>query len=67
VIIELVSFGSRTSADVRADHAWDTLGSVPAVRHRRILALVGEEFVVPGPRVADAVAQLAEALHPDVR
>jgi iron complex transport system substrate-binding protein len=67
VIVELVSFGSRTSADVQTDHAWDALGSVPAVRHRRILALVGEEFVVPGPRVADAVAQLAEALHPDVR
>jgi hypothetical protein len=30
-----------------------------------VLALTGDEFVVPGPRVVDATRKLASALHPD--
>ncbi|HMF98134.1 MAG TPA: helical backbone metal receptor [Vicinamibacterales bacterium] len=44
--------------------AWDALASVPAVKNRNILVLQGEEFVVPGPRVADATMKLAAVLHP---
>ena len=42
---------------------WNVLASVPAVRNRRIQVLVGDEFVVPGPRVSAAAQRLAEALH----
>ena len=37
--------------------AWNALGSVPAVRNHRVLALIGDEFVVPGPRVVGRHAQ----------
>ena len=45
--------------------AWQALTSIPAVRAGRILVLSGDHFVVPGPRVADAVEAMARALHPD--
>jgi len=62
VIIEL----RYTREDAASDlSAWQTLPSVPAVRNRRVYLLRGEEFVVPGPRVAAATEQLARTLHPD--
>jgi len=45
--------------------AWTALSSIPAVRSHRILVLSGDHFVVPGPRVADAVEAMAKALHPE--
>ncbi len=47
-------------------NAWNRLSAVPAVRNHRVILLTGEEFVVPGPRVAEATRRLAAALHPDV-
>ena len=47
--------------------AWDRLSAVPAVKNHRVILLTGEEFVVPGPRVAQATQRLAAALHPEVR
>ena len=40
-------------------------GSVPAVKTNRVYLLVGDEFVVPGPRVVDATRKLAQTLHPE--
>ncbi len=64
VIIELrYARGDTTApADLRA---WDALSAVPAVRNRKIFMLQGEEFVVPGPRVAAATERLAKTLHPE--
>jgi iron complex transport system substrate-binding protein len=62
VIIELRYARGDAAADMTA---WNTLPSVPAVRNRRVYQLRGEEFVVPGPRVAAATEQLARTLHPD--
>ena len=66
VIIEL-RYGqsakdSNPSRDLRA---WDALGSVPAVKAKQIHVLVGDEFVVPGPRIVDAARRLAQILHPE--
>lgn len=47
--------------------AWNRLSAVPAVKNHRVILLTGEEFVVPGPRVAQAVRRMAVALHPNVR
>jgi iron complex transport system substrate-binding protein len=47
--------------------AWNRLSAVPAVKNHRVILLTGEEFVVPGPRVAQATQRLAAALHPQVR
>jgi iron complex transport system substrate-binding protein len=65
VIIELRYGDSAQSLDVKRElSAWDALPSVPAVRNHRVYILVGDEFVVPGPRVVDATRKLAQALHP---
>ena len=45
--------------------AWRALPAVPAVKTGRVYLLVGDEFVVPGPRVAEAVRRLAATLHPE--
>jgi iron complex transport system substrate-binding protein len=66
VIVELLYGDSLKNADVAKElRVWDTVPSIPAVRTRRIVALTGDEFVVPGPRVVDATRKLARALHPD--
>lgn len=67
VILELRGeFGSVPPADVERDRKiWWTLPSVPAVRSGRIYILTGASFVVPGPRVADAVERIARTLHPE--
>lgn len=44
---------------------WQTVASVPAVRNQRVLPLYGDQFVVPGPRIADAAEAMARALHPE--
>jgi ABC-type Fe3+-hydroxamate transport system substrate-binding protein len=43
---------------------WNTLASIPAVRDRRVHALVGDHVVVAGPRIAQGAAAIARALHP---
>jgi cobalamin transport system substrate-binding protein len=62
VILELRYARDDAAADMSA---WNALPSVPAVRNRRVHLLRGEEFVVPGPRVADATETLARTLHPE--
>jgi iron complex transport system substrate-binding protein len=66
VIIEL-HYGRSLSADQLAAEAlvWNGLPAVPAVRHKRVHLLLGDEFVVPGPRLATAAEQLSRAVHPD--
>jgi iron complex transport system substrate-binding protein len=66
VIIELRYGDSLATADIPKELlVWNALASVPAVRNHRIHALVGDEFVVPGPRVVEATRKLAHTLHPD--
>jgi len=44
---------------------WNALASVPAVKTGRVHLLVGDEFVVPGPRIAVAADRFARTLHPE--
>jgi iron complex transport system substrate-binding protein len=65
VVIELWYGDLARDLDLRGQvQAWSAFGSVPAVRNRRVYELAGDEFVVPGPRVAAATRRLAETLHP---
>ena len=65
VILELREQRDWTAADTAGTvAAWSRLAAVPAVKNRRVLVVAGEGLVVPGPRVADAVDRLAQALHP---
>ena len=68
VIIEL-RYGDSVKAAAlpRELEVWNSLTSVPAVKNHRVCGLIGDEFVVPGPRVVDAVRRLARTLHPEAR
>jgi iron complex transport system substrate-binding protein len=65
IIIDL-HYGRALSAEQidRERAAWQALPSLPAVREGRVALLVGDEFVVPGPRLADAAESIADVLHP---
>jgi iron complex transport system substrate-binding protein len=66
VIIELQYGDSARRKQLASDlRVWDALPSVPAVRNRRVHLLVGDEFVVPGPRIALAADRFARTLHPE--
>jgi iron complex transport system substrate-binding protein len=64
IIIEL-HYGAELSASaLGAERAvWNQLPAVPAVKNGRVYLLQGDEFVVPGPRVVQAAAKLAETIH----
>ena len=62
VIIEIGA--ETTSTKGRNLQAWEALGSVPAVRTKRIYLLTGDGMMNPGPRVAESVRRMAQVLHP---
>jgi iron complex transport system substrate-binding protein len=63
VIIEI---GADTaSASGRNLGAWDAVGSVPAVRNKRIYLLAGDGMMNPGPRISESVRRVAAVLHPE--
>lgn len=65
IIVELrYGQGDRALNVERELEPWMALASVPAVRTRRLHLLVGDEFVVPGPRIVLAAERLARVLHP---
>ena len=66
VIVELRYGDDRRAVNVEQElDIWKTLPSVPAVRNRQLHLLVGDEFVVPGPRIVNAARRFARALHPE--
>ena len=66
VIIELLYGDDMKRARLEPERqVWNRLGSLPAVKTGRIHLVVGDEFVVPGPRIAGAAEQLARTIHPE--
>jgi len=64
VIIELRYGNSQRALEAQRElSVWDAL---PSVRNRQVHILVGDQFVIPGPRVVEAARQLARTLHPNV-
>jgi iron complex transport system substrate-binding protein len=66
VILEL-RYGDALTPD-RLDaerRVWNALPAVPAVKNNRVHLLVGDEFVVPGPRIVIAAERFARTLHPE--
>lgn len=63
VIIEIGV--DTSSAKGRNLSAWNALGSIPAVRNKRIYQLRGDGMMNPGPRISGSVRRVAEVLHPD--
>ncbi len=65
VIIDLLYGRAASPAELASERAaWASLPAVPAVRNGRVAILVGDEFVVPGPRLADAAEAIAAVIHP---
>ncbi len=66
VILEL-HYGASIAAEMTTSErrVWNALASVPAVRNNRVVLLAGDEFVIPGTRIAIAAERMARALHPD--
>ena len=65
VIIELRYGDNARNIDPARDlRTWSALGSIPAVRNKMIHVLIGDQFVVPGPRIVIAARELGRALHP---
>ena len=65
VILELNAATRLNDADLkRVIDPWMTLSSVPAVKNKRVIVLLGPGLTVPGPRVIDGIEQMAKALHP---
>ena len=63
VIIEIgIDTASTSGRNLRA---WDSLPSIPAVRHNRIYQLRGDGMMNPGPRISTSVRRMAEVLHPE--
>jgi iron complex transport system substrate-binding protein len=68
VIIDLHYGRAITPGQIdRERAAWRALPAVPAVRDGRVALLVGDQFVVPGPRLADAAEAIAGVIHPAQR
>jgi len=67
VILEIRASNSALPPADRTAEAgvWNALASVPAVRSRRVMFLVDDRLVIPGPRVAEGTRLMAQALHPD--
>lgn len=65
VIIELNPANRLNAEDLKkVVDPWMTLSSVPAVKNKRVVILMGAGLTVPGPRVIDGIEQMAKALHP---
>ncbi len=63
-IVEVAASQPWTAADIdREKHVWDELGSLPAVANGRVYLLVGDELVIPGPRIPRAADEMAKVLH----
>jgi iron complex transport system substrate-binding protein len=66
VIIELAPDRSaRRDGDADALRAWSVLGALPAVAHRRVHVVIGEQYFVLGPRIAQTLEALCAAIAED--
>lgn len=67
VILELHGGPAWTPDHLARELAlWKGLASVPAVRNNRVHILVDDKLGIPGPRVLDAIREMAKVLHPDL-
>ena len=65
VILELNAATKLNDADLKkVVDPWMKLSSVPAVKNRRVVILLGPGLTVPGPRVIDGIEKMSRALHP---
>jgi iron complex transport system substrate-binding protein len=67
VVLDVIAGLEDRRLDLEAVHeSWMRLTELRAVREQRINVLVGDQMVVPGPRLPEMVETMARALHPDL-
>lgn len=62
-VIVVATMGGEVNPDRRR---WEPWQSIPAIRAGRIHAVLGDTIHRPGPRLAEGLALLARAIHPEV-
>lgn len=63
VIIELAAdLATRPQADEDARRVWSQIGPLKAVRDRRVHVLVGQQHLIPGPRIAMTFEALCKTI-----
>jgi iron complex transport system substrate-binding protein len=60
VVLDLTSMERHAGLSVE----WADYRAIPAVRDGRVIALTDQMLMRPGPRVGDALAVYAHAIHP---
>lgn len=63
VIIE-ASMG--TYDNKKALEFWKKWSIIPAVKENRVYVLINDSAIVPGPRIAEGLAEIASFIHPEV-
>jgi iron complex transport system substrate-binding protein len=63
VVLELRAEPLDPAAEAKERAVWDTLSSLPAVRHGRVYIVDDPRTVIPGPRVAEGVEVIEQVLH----
>jgi len=67
VVLDVIAGLGDRRLDLETVHeSWMRLTELRAVREQRINVLVGDQMVVPGPRLPEMVEAIARALHPDL-
>lgn len=46
---------------------WDRYQTLSAVRNHRVYPVADDRFVIPGPRMVEALRIFAKLLHPEAR
>jgi iron complex transport system substrate-binding protein len=67
VVVEVMAAAESRQVDLeQLRRGWQRLNELRAVRSGRVHVLVGDQMVVPGPRLPLMVEAMAQALHPDL-
>jgi len=67
VVLDVIAGLEDRRLDLEAVHkSWMRLTELRAVREQRIKVLVGDQMVVPGPRLPEMVEAIARTLHPEL-
>lgn len=62
-IIELCGRAVTPAERLRYLKDWESMGSLPAVARQRIRVIGGEDLLVPGPRLAQTIRAIHDALY----
>ena len=66
VVIEVRTVNRLPDIEIEKEiEVWNTLPSLPAVQNQKVVFLTGNDLVIPGPRIVQAITRFALTLHPD--